>query len=327
MKLGTLKAGGRDGTLVVVSKNLHKAIKVPEIANTLQEALDNWPTKAGKLQEVYQSLNEGKVEGFAVDFKDFHSPLPRAYQWLDGSAYLNHVELVRKARNAEMPQNFYEDPLMYQGCSDAFIPPHSDVPLESEDWGIDFESEIAVITDDVPMGIKPEQAESHIKLVLLVNDVSLRNLIPAELGKGFGFLQSKPASAFSPIAVTPDELGDAWKDSKVHLPLYSYLNGELFGKPNAGEEMQFSLARLISHAAKSRQLAAGTILGTGTISNKDKSVGSSCLAEARYIEKIETGEAKTPFMKFGDHIRIEMLDKNGDSIFGDINQTIIPYKP
>lgn len=327
MKLGSLKAGGRDGTLVVVSKDLKKAVKAEKIAPTMQAALDDWAKIAPKLEELYADLNTGKASGsFDVNFNDFHSPLPRAYQWVDGSAYLNHVELVRKARGAEVPKNFYEDPLMYQGCSDSFIPPYADVEMGSEEWGIDFEAEITAVTDDVPMGATPEEAEKHIKLIMLVNDVSLRNLIPGELGKGFGFLQSKPASSFSPVAVTPDELGDAWKDSKINLPLYSYLNNRLFGKPNAGVEATFNLARLVSHAAMTRHLCAGTIVGTGTISNKDRSVGSSCLAEARYIEKIESGAPTTPFMKFGDQIRIEMLDANGNSIFGDINQKVVQYK-
>lgn len=324
MKLGSLKAGGRDGTLVVVSRDLQKAVKVPEIATTMQFALDNWDSVAPKLNEVSEAINSGEVKGsFAVDFNDFHSPLPRAYQWADGSAYLNHVELVRKARGAEMPKEFESDPLMYQGGSDSFIPPRADVPLGSESWGIDFEAEVAAITGDVKQGESPESTAKKINLLMLVNDVSLRLLIPKELGKGFGFFQSKPASSFSPVAVTPDELGDKWKDGTIHLPLRSELNGKLFGQPNAGVDMNFSLPELVSHAAKTRDLCAGTIVGTGTVSNRDRSVGSSCIMEVRMIEKIETGDFKTPFMSFGDRIKIEMLDESGNSVFGAIDQKIV----
>ena len=318
MKLASLRSG-RDGQLIVVNKTLTKAVKVPEIAPTLQAALDNWCEAAPKLKKIYDDLCAEKISSFPFRVEDSSSPLPRAYQWLDGSAYLNHVELVRKARGAEMPKEFLTDPLMYQGCSDSFIGPMEPIELASEDWGIDFESEVAVITDDVPMGAK--DTAKHIKLLLLVNDVSLRNLIPGELGKGFGFLISKPASSFSPVAVTPDELGDKWKDGKVHLPLITHLNGKLFGQPNAGIDMQFSFPELLAHGAKTRKLCAGTIMGSGTISNRDPSVGSSCLQEIRMIETIEKGKPQTSFMKFGDRVRIEMID-NGQTIFGAIDQVV-----
>ena len=325
MKLATLRDGGRDGTLVVVSRNLEKALKVPAIAPTLQHALDNWQQLAPRLEAAYQGI-EHAPEAFPLRTQALAAPLPRAYQWLDGSAYVNHVELVRKARGATMPENFWTDPLMYQGCSDAFLGPQDPVALASEEWGIDFEAEVTVVTDDVPMGISPSGAGTHIKLLMLVNDVSLRNLIPPELAKGFGFLQSKPASAFSPVAVTPDELGEAWDGGKVHLPLRSTLNGTLFGAPNAGVDMTFDFPRLISHAAKSRRLAAGTLVGSGTISNTDRSQGSSCIAERRMLEKLEKGAVTTPFMRFGDRIRIEMLDAEGRSLFGAIDQEILRYE-
>ena len=326
MKLATLKNNTRDGQLVVVSRDLKKAVAVKDIAPTLQFALDDWENLAPKLETVYQSLNEGQTEA-AFDFVegDCESPLPRAYQWADGSAYVNHVELVRKARNAEMPETFWTDPLMYQGGSDAFIGPKDDIPVASEDYGIDFESEVAVITDDVAMAASPEQAKSHIKLIMLVNDVSLRNLIPAELAKGFGFFGSKPSSAFSPVAVTPDELGDAWDGNKLHLPLTTHLNGELFGQPNCGVDMTFDFPTIVAHAAKTRPLSAGCIVGSGTISNYDRSAGSSCLAEKRMLEIIADGKPSTSFMKFGDTVRIEMFDANGDSIFGAIDQQVVQY--
>jgi fumarylacetoacetate (FAA) hydrolase len=251
------------------------------------------------------------------------APLPRAYQWADGSAYVNHVELVRKARNAEMPESFWHDPLMYQGGSDDFIGPNDDIVLASEEWGIDFEGEVAVITDDVKMGVRVDHANAHIRLLMLVNDVSLRNLIPAELAKGFGFVQSKPASSFSPVAVTPDELGEAWKDGKVHLPLRATWNGVLVGQPNAGVDMVFSFPQLITHLAKTRNVRAGSIIGSGTISNKDAKKGYTCIAEKRCLEMIADGEAKTPFMKFGDTIKLDMLDANGKSIFGAISQSVV----
>ncbi len=327
MKLATLKGGGRDGILAVVSRDLHRCLRVPEIAGTLQAALDDWARTEPLLRRVYERLNAGDAAGVEpFEPQRAAAPLPRAYQWVDGSAYVNHVELVRKARGAEMPASFWTDPLMYQGCSDGFIGASDDVLAASEDWGIDFESEVAVITDDVPMSATPAQAGGHIKLLMLVNDVSLRNLIPAELAKGFGFLQSKPASSFAPVAVTPDELGDAWDGAKVALPLVTSLNGERFGAPECHVDMTFDFPTLIAHAAKTRFLAAGTIVGSGTISNYDRSKGSSCLAERRMLEIIESGAPKTPFMRFGDRVRIEMLDQNGASIFGAIDQKVARYE-
>ncbi|MGZ3695131.1 MAG: fumarylacetoacetate hydrolase family protein [Bdellovibrionota bacterium] len=327
MKLASLKTG-RDGELIVVDSNLQKAVKATGIARTLQEALDRWAETKPKLEALSKDLANGKAkDSFAFDAAKVHSPLPRAYQWVDGSAYLHHVELVRKARGAEMPKEFLTDPLMYQGCSDAFLAPMEPIKMASEDWGIDFESEVTVITDDVPMGISPTQALKHIQLIMLVNDVSLRGLIPQELGKGFGFLQSKPASSFSPVAITPDELGAAWKTGKVHLPLRTELNGQLFGQPNCGNDMQFDFGTLIAHAAKTRNLCAGTILGSGTISNKDPAVGSSCLQEKRMIETIEQGKPVTSFMRYGDRVKIEMLGSNGNSLFGAINQVVEKYTP
>jgi fumarylacetoacetate (FAA) hydrolase len=337
MKLATLKDGSRDGRLVVVSRDLSHYQHVPKISATLQHALDNWELVAPRLEAVYASLNAGD----AVDAKPFdqqycHSPLPRAYQWADGSAYINHVELVRKARNADVPASFYTDPLMYQGGSDSFVGPRDPIFVLTEDWGIDLEAEVAVITGDVRMGATPEEAAKAIRLVMLVNDVSLRNLIPNELAKGFGFFQSKPASAFSPVAVTPDELGAQWADSKVHLPLLVQLNQQPFGKPNAGEDMTFNFAQLVAHAAATRELGAGAIIGSGTVSNKQGSlhgssianggVGYCCLAEVRMYETIESGKPQTPFLKFGDSVRIEMNDQNGASIFGVIEQTVTHYK-
>lgn len=327
MKLASYNNGRRDGQLMLVSRDLTQTVAVPAIAHTMQQLLDGWELLKPQLQELYDALNEGKLPNAqAFDEAKCLSPLPRAYQWADGSAYVNHVELVRKARGAEMPETFWTDPLFYQGGSDSFIAPKADIPLASEDWGIDFESEIAVITDDVPMGVSAENAAKHIKLLMLVNDVSLRNLIPAELAKGFGFFQSKPSSSFSPVAITPDELGARWEDSKVHLPLITYLNGELFGRPNAGVDMTFNFSQLVSHVAKTRPLGAGAIIGSGTISNYDRSAGSSCLAEKRMLEVIADGKASTPFMRFGDTVRIEMLDDNGASIFGAIDQKVVEYK-
>ncbi|MFA7429871.1 MAG: fumarylacetoacetate hydrolase family protein [Rhodospirillaceae bacterium] len=336
MKLASLK-NGRDGRLVVVSRDLSTCVAVPHIAPTLQAALDSWSATEPKLRAAYDALNSGKAEGAqAFDQGQAHSPLPRAYQWADGSAYVNHVELVRKARGAEMPDTFWHDPLMYQGGSDSFLPPHDPIPMADEAWGIDFEGEVAVITGDVPMGASPAQAADSIRLLMLVNDVSLRGLIPAELAKGFGFFQSKPSSVFSPVAVTPDELGDAWQDGKVLLPLISHLNGELFGKPDAGQDMVFNFPALIAHAAKTRPLASGCIVGSGTVSNKqdtehgssvaDGGVGYSCIAEVRMIETINAGKPSTPFMRFGDTIRIEMFDAAGKSIFGSIENTVVKYQ-
>ncbi|CAB5675305.1 2-keto-4-pentenoate hydratase/2-oxohepta-3-ene-1,7-dioic acid hydratase (catechol pathway) [Aeromonas hydrophila] len=325
MKLATLNNGKRDGALVVVSRDLSRAVRVPHLAATLQAALDEWAELAPKLTAVYQQLNDGAcADAFPFDETACLSPLPRAYQWADGSAYVNHVELVRKARGAEMPESFWHDPLIYQGGSDSFLPPRGAIPMGSEEWGIDFESEIAVITDDVPMGISPQAAASHIKLLMLVNDVSLRNLIPGELAKGFGFFQSKPSSSFSPLAITPDELGDDWRDGKVHLPLETHLNGALFGAPDAGVDMTFNFYELIAHAAKTRPLGAGCIIGSGTVSNYDRSRGSSCLAELRMLEIIESGQATTPFLRFGDTVSIAMQDRNGMSLFGTILQRVTP---
>jgi fumarylacetoacetate (FAA) hydrolase len=326
MKLASLNLG-RDGELIVVSRDLTRGVKVPQIAATLQAALDDWEVKRPLLESVYQRLNDGLIdESFVFDQADCHSPLPRAYHWADGSAYVNHVELVRKARGAEMPESFWHDPLMYQGGADSFIPPHAPIQMADEAWGIDLEAEIAVITDDVPMGATAAQAAEHIQLLMLVNDVSLRNLIPGELAKGFGFYQSKPSSSFSPVAVTPDELGESWKDGKVHRPLVSHINGALFGQPHAGTDMTFNFPILVAHAAKTRPLGAGTIIGSGTVSNYDRSAGSSCLAEKRMLEIIEQGEAKTPFLKFGDRVRIEMFDAAGQSIFGAIDQAVERYE-
>jgi fumarylacetoacetate (FAA) hydrolase len=333
MKLASLKQGGRDGTLVIVSRDLSIAVRVPSIAHTLQAALDDWQRAHAELASVYRLLNAdhlnccGEERAFKLDHALLASPLPRAYQFADGSAYLNHVELVRKARGAEMSPSFYTDPLMYQGGSDSFLGPHDDIPAVDEAHGIDFESEVAVITDDVKMGIAPQRARQHIKLLMLVNDVSLRNLIPGELAKGFGFFQSKPASSFSPVAVTPDELGHAWDGGKVNLPLVSHLNGEWFGSPNGGADMNFDFGQLIAHAARTRNLAAGTIVGSGTVSNRDRKAGSSCLAEKRTLETLDSGKPSTPFMKFGDRIRIEMLDAEGRSIFGAIDQKVVRYTP
>ncbi|SHF38100.1 fumarylacetoacetate (FAA) hydrolase [Microbulbifer donghaiensis] len=332
MKLASLKSG-RDGQLVVVSNDLTRMVVASEIAPTLQAALDNWAAASADLEALHAKLESGEIQGEAFDQARCHSPLPRAYHWADGSAYVNHVELVRKARNAEMPQSFWTDPLMYQGGSDTFLAPREPVKMpQSEGFGIDFEAEIAVITDDVPMGVSAEDALQHIKLVMLVNDVSLRGLIPNELAKGFGFYQSKPSSAFSPVCVTPAQLGDNWKEGKLHLPLVSHLNGGKFGEPNAGVDMTFHFGQLIAHAAKTRPLGAGTIIGSGTVSNKldggpgkpvaEGGVGYSCIAEIRMIETIQNGQPSTPFMQFGDNIAIEMLDENGQSIFGRIEQTV-----
>ena len=332
MKLASLK-GGRDGRLVVVSRDLSRCLDASGVAVTLQAALDDWSNIKPQLEQLAVELEAGAGEAF--DESQCASPLPRAYQWADGSAYVNHVELVRKARGAEMPESFWTDPLIYQGGSDSFIGPRDDIPTGDEAWGIDFEAEITVVTDDVPMGISAAEAGKHIQLIMLVNDVSLRGLIPGELAKGFGFFQSKPSSAFSPVAVTPDELGAAWQDNKLHLPLLSTLNGEAFGRPEAGIDMTFDFAELVAHAAKTRPLGAGAIIGSGTVSNKleggpgkpisDGGVGYSCIAEIRTIETIESGAPRTSFMKFGDQIRIEMLDAEGQSIFGAIDQTVVRY--
>lgn len=323
MKLGSLKEGGRDGSLIVVSRDLKRGVRAAGIAATLQQALEDWSNMAPRLNALSDSLNVGTVEGaFDIDMNQLAAPLPRAYEFVDGSAYLPHVERVRKARGAEVPESFYVDPLMYQAVSAGFYGPRDAVKVVSEDYGIDLEAEIVVVTDDVPMAVTPAQASSHIQLIGLVNDVSLRNLIPGELAKGFGFLQSKPRSALSPVFVTPDELGDAWRDDKVHLPLLTHINGEWFGAPEAGEDMQFSFAQLVAHAAKTRPLSAGTIVGSGTIANEDTSRGASCFAERRTIETLETGKPITPFMSFGDTVRVEMRDREGNDIFGAIEQVI-----
>ena len=328
MKLGSLKEGGRDGTLVVVKRDLTKAVRVSDIARTLQAALEDWSNTAPRLNRIYELLNESRAETingeevFVLDPAGLAAPLPRAYEFVDGSAYLPHVERVRRARGAEVPASFYTDPLMYQAVSAGFYGPRDPVLVVSQDYGIDLEAEIVIVTDDVPMAVTPAQAAAHIQLIGLVNDVSLRNLIPNELAKGFGFLQSKPRSALSPVFVTPDELGDAWKDAKVHLPLVTHINGTWFGAPEAGDDMQFSFADLVAHVAKTRPLAAGTIVGSGTIANQDESRGASCLAERRVLEIIAHGNPSTPFLSFGDRVRIEMLDRARHSIFGAIEQVI-----
>ena len=326
MKLASLKTGGRDGTLIVADRALDRYVAVPDIAASLQQAIDDWANCAPRLNAVSEDLNQGRRDDSErLDFTALASPFPRAYEFVDGSSYLPHVERVRRARGAEVPASFYEDPLMYQATSAGFLGPRDPVPVVSEDYGIDFEAEIVVVTDDAPMAVSAVEAEAHIQLVGLVNDVSLRNLIPAELAKGFGFLNSKPRSALSPVLVTPDELGGAWRDSILHLPLRSWLNGERFGEPEAGVDMQFNFARLVAHVAKTRPLAAGTIVGSGTIANQDESLGASCLAERRMLEIIADGKPETPFMSFGDTIRIEMLDEAGESIFGAIEQVIERY--
>jgi fumarylacetoacetate (FAA) hydrolase len=336
MKLATLRDGSRDGQLAVVSKDLTRFLDAGTIAPTLQAALDDWVAVLPKLEELAERLEAVPPLGDRFREREAMSPLPRAYQWIDGSAYLNHVELVRKARNAEMPASFRADPLMYQGGSDSFLGPRDPILMADEDWGIDMEGEVAVIVGDVPMGASVNEAREAIRLVMLVNDVSLRNLIPAELGKGFGFFQSKPSSAFSPVAVTPDELGEAWDGGKVNLPLSVDLNGTPFGRAEAGNDMTFDFPDLIVHAAKTRPLGAGSIVGSGTVSNKLDGgpgkpvdmggVGYSCIAELRTIETIEHGEPKTPFLRFGDIVRIEMKDRTGHSIFGAIEQAVEHYK-
>lgn len=334
MKLASLK-DGRDGRLVIVSRDLSQAVEASDIAPTLQAALDEWDVVAPQLEARFELLQAGQIESFAFDQGACASPLPRAFTWMDGSAYLNHVELVRKARGAEVPESFYSDPLMYQGGSDTFIGPRDAIIASDEAHGIDMEAEITVITDDVPMGVSAKDAEGHIKLIMLVNDVSLRGLIPNELRKGFGFVQGKASSAFSPVAVTPDELGSAWEDSTIDLPLLVDYNGKAFGKANVKTDMTFNMAELVAHAARTRELCAGSIIGSGTVSNKfegnegkkieDGGVGYSCIAEIRMIEKIQTGEFKTPFMRFGDSVGIEMHNEKGQSIFGRIENIVEKY--
>lgn len=338
MKLATLKNGTRDGRLVVVSRDLTRCTDASSAARTLQEALDNWERAEAKLLDLAFALENNAVPSDRFHERHTESPLPRAYQFVDGSAYVNHVELVRKARGAEMPKEFWTDPLMYQALSDGFYGPRDPIKLADEAYGIDFEAEVAIVTDDVPMGVSPADAMRHIKLIMLLNDVSLRGLIPAELGKGFGFLQSKASTAFSPVAITPDELGSHWLGGKVLLPLWAVLNGKLFGNPNAGIDMTFNFGDLIAHAARTRKLAAGTIVGSGTISNKDVNDGPglpvsegghgyACIAEQRTVETIRHGKPQTPFMKFGDTIRIEMMDAKRHSIFGAIEQQVERYDP
>ncbi len=336
MKLATIKDGSRNGSLVVVSKDLNRCVAVSKIATNLQAALDDWETVFPLLKAHAAELEADPKSGMSFDEMQAMSPLPRAYQWADGSAFVNHVELVRKARGAEMPSSFWTNPLMYQGGSDSFLSPAEPISFPAEavpDWGIDFEGEVAVIVDDCPMGISPDEALGKIRLVMLVNDVSLRGLIPEELGKGFGFFQSKPSSAFSPVAVTPDELGGAWQYGKLHLPLLVTYNEEPFGKASAGVDMTFDFGQLIAHAAKSRPLAAGSIIGSGTVSNRDAGggpgrpvseggLGYSCIAEIRMVETIEQGKPTTPFMGFGDTVEIKMEDANGKSIFGSIHQKV-----
>ena len=324
MKLATYKDGSRDGQLVVVSRDLSSAHYATGIASKLQQVLDDWNFMSPQLQDLYDALNTGKARhAFPFEPVRCMAPLPRAYQWADGSAFINHVELVRKARHAEVPETFYTDPLMYQGGSDDFIGPCDDVVVSSEAFGIDFEAEVAVITADVPMGATSEQALEGIRLLMLVNDVSLRNLIPGELAKGFGFLQSKPATAFSPVAITLDEVGEAWSQGRLHLTLQSTWNGRKVGMCDAGSEMTFHFGQLIGHICKTRNVRAGSIVGSGTVSNKDWSRGYSCIAEKRAIETIENGKPKTEFMKFGDTIRIEVKGKDGQSVFGAIDQKVV----
>ncbi len=323
MKLGSLKDGGRDGTLIVVSRDLTRAVRADGIASTLQRALEDWSNLAPRLNALSEALNAGSAEGaFDLDMAELAAPLPRAYEFVDGSAYLPHVERVRRARGAEVPESFYVDPLMYQAVSAGFHGPRDPVRVPSEDYGIDLEAEVVIVTDDVPMAVTAEAAAGHIQLIGLVNDVSLRNLIPNELAKGFGFLQSKPRSTLSPVFVTPDELGEAWRDNKVHLPLVTHINGEWFGAPEAGVDMQFDFAQLVAHAARTRPLSAGTIVGSGTVANEDTSLGASCFAEKRTVETLAHGKPLTPFMRYGDVVRIEMRARDGADLFGAIEQRI-----
>lgn len=332
MKLGTLNNGTRDGQLVVVSTDLTRFVEATHIAPNLRTAMDDWETSAPLLMEMSKSLNQNEGLGDRFRERNAMAPLPRAAQWADGSAYVNHVELVRKARGAEMPDTFWTDPLMYMGAPDAMIGPRDPIICGSEDWGIDMEAEVAVFVDDVPMGVTPEEAGKHIKMIAIINDVSLRNLIPAELGKGFGFFQSKGVTSFSPVAVTPDELGEAWDGGKVNLPMLVDYNNEHFGRAEAGVDMTFDFGKLISHAAKTRKISAGSIIGSGTISNKldggpgkpisEGGAGYSCIAEIRMIETINAGKPSTAFMKFGDTVRIDMKDASGHTIFGAIEQSV-----
>ena len=323
MKLASLKSDNRDGELILVSRDLSIAVKVNNIAKTLQYALDNWDTVEPKLQSQYELLNHGKLKDtFKLNTKALNAPLPRCYQWADASAYVNHVELVRKSRGVVMPENFWTDPLMYQGGSDNFLGPADDIEVLDLTYGVDFEAEVVVVTDDIKMGTKKEDLNESILLIGLVNDISLRNLIPNEIAKGFGFFQSKPASSFAPVFVTPDELGDSWDGAKVNLPLRSYINNELFGAPNAGDDMTFNFKDLIFHATKTRNLSAGTIIGSGTVSNLDRSKGSSCIAEKRMLEIINSGKPETSFLNDGDSVKIEMINNDSENIFGSIDQKV-----
>ncbi|MBL0163518.1 MAG: fumarylacetoacetate hydrolase family protein [Xanthomonadales bacterium] len=328
MKLASLKEGGRDGTLIVVNRDLTLAVRATGIAATLQVALEHWSNMAPRLNALFEQLQSGTAgDSFVLEVDKLASPLPRAYEFVDGSAYLPHVERVRRARGAEVPQSFYTDPLMYQATSAGFLAPRDPILAASEDWGIDLEAEVIVVTDDVAMGVTPAQAAEHIQLIGLVNDVSLRGLIPGELAKGFGFLQSKPRSALSPVFVTPDELGDAWKDSKLHLPMRTWINEQWFGEAETGVDMQFSFAELVAHVAKTRPLSAGTLIGSGTIANEDTAKGASCLAEQRTVETLRDGKPATPFLKFGDRVKIEVTDAAGSSVFGAIDQVVKKYSP
>ena len=347
MKLATFRDGTRDGSLAVVSRDLTRAVRAETVVaglRTLQQALDDWSSTQLKVERIYAELNKSAESGHPPPFEVFDfaadrcaAPLPRAYQWADGSAYVNHVELVRRARGVEMPASFWNDPLMYQGGSDSFLGPCDPIALTDEAWGLDIEGELAVVTDDVPMGVSAEDAAEHICLLMLVNDVSLRNLIPPELAKGFGFFHGKPSTAFAPVAVTPDELGNAWRGGKVHLPLLAHINGKLLGRPNAGVDMTFAFPDLVAHAAKTRPLAAGSIIGSGTVSNKGEGgpgkpveeggAGYTCIAEVRTVETLLAGKPATPFLKFGDRIRLEVLEGGGQSVFGAIEQEVVRYQP
>lgn len=323
MKLATLKDRGRDGRLVVVNRALSRLTEAPADWPTMQAALDDWARARAALAAVYHSLQAGEIDGRAIDMRQLAAPLPRAYQWLDGSAYLSHVERVRKARGADLPPELLTDPLMYQGGSDVMLGCRDDIAAGSEDHGIDLEAEICVVTDEVPAACSPARAARHIQLIGVLNDISLRNLIPAELAKGFGFVHGKPPTAFAPAWVTPDELGEAWKDARVHLPLRTWVNGQRLGDTECGADMQFNFAELIAHAARTRPLGAGTIIGSGTISNRDRGRGFCCLAEARMLETIEHGQPRTGFLKFGDRVKIDLVDARGESIFGAIEQTVV----
>jgi fumarylacetoacetate (FAA) hydrolase len=330
VKLASLREHSRDGSLVVVSRDLARAVRVEKIAATMQSALENWEAVAPLLADLAASL-EGGGERHAFDFQEalagnrVAAPLPRAYEWLDGSAYLSHVERVRRARNDKVPESFYKEPLMYQGGAGQMMGARDPIRVISEDWGVDLEGEVVAIVGDVAMGASPAAAAESVRLVSLVNDVSFRRLIPAELAKGFGFVNGKGANALSPVAITPDELGEAWRDGRVHLELECHVNGKRLGHPNAGRDATFGLFDLIAHAAKTRELAAGTLVGTGTISNHDASMGYACLMEARLVEQVEQGAAKTDFLKFGDKVRIEMRDASGTSVFGAIDQKVEKY--